>query len=1301
MNPIKEAFIYYGRRESLSFVGRLHQQLKIAKYDVWFDKVNIPDGDDYAQRINHGIETAHNFIYVMAPRCLTSPNCLIELEYARLLGKRVIPINHQKIDKKTEQELSAKEQQALINFYKYYNLPDQKIQTARDVFNRSRDLIDKSDWLAGQEKLSDEHCQRLADWAKQYENNWTSHDDASYLSKMFLPTFGESIDTFDGVVKQIKAALERQKTYVHHHTKILAEALHWQKNQKATQHLLVGKERTEAENWLLTEFSLSKQPPCQLPAFVCEFICEARKNAENRMTDIFICYDADHDKAIRDSVVQSLSRYAKTTWIHDRDIQKGADYEREIKLGIEQADNFFYFISPHSIASDYCQKELAHALKYNKRIVPLLITPTPELGIPKILRDLQYVDFTDNTCQADYDNDIDDILNILRLDQAYYEQHKVFLARALKWQAENQKPSFLLRGHNLENAKTWLRLNNEREQHPPLSLHKELISRSEAAKGQLGTEVFVSYSRKDSDFARHLNTKLQEAGKTTYFDQESISKGVDFGKEIYKGIEGADNFVFVISPDAVQSPYCQGEVEYATEQHKRFISVLHRETEPTLMPEALRAINWIDFENDSFDQSFPELIQAIDLDRAHAHQHTVLQQRASDWAENNRSDDFLLNITACENAEGWRDRAQEEKKKPVPTVLQQDFIQDSRKAIKKANRRRNILFSFVGVLAIVAVILAVFSVFQMEKAKESERAALVAKAEAERLYKEVLKKSSLTKEEAKKVAQQFIAEEGGRIFHDSLKDGSKGPEMVWLSAGQFQMGDIYDQGSENEKPVHKISIERFGIGRYEVTVGEFRQFVEDSKYQTEAEIEQNCRVYKEGGWQYVEDANWDKPHFPQTDNQPVVCVSWNDAVAYTQWLSQQTGQTYRLPSEAEWEYAARAGREMPYWWGTRIGKDWGVCSNCGSKWDNQQTSPFNSLIPNPFGLYHVNGNVEEWVVDPWHNNYQNAPNDNRVWEENGERCQRVSRGGAWQSDSFHVRLASRKFGGLLDPHSANNKGFRITRRKEPLTQAEREAETKQQDEAKLQQCRKKVFQDTLKEGSKGPEMVQLPVGTFRMGDIQGDGEDDEKPVHKVTIKEHFAIGRYEVTFAEYDKFVKTVGKKKPDDEGWGRGNRPVINVSWNDAMAYAKWLSEQTGKPYDLPSEAEWKYAARGGTETSYWWGNKMEKNQANCTGNQCGDNFKYTSPVGSFSANSFGLYDTVGNVWEWIADNWHKDYTNAPNDGKAWTDDDATSRRVLRGGSCLNYSINTRAAVRSRSIPVSRDRSIGFRVVRRVAQTN
>ncbi|RKZ71729.1 MAG: hypothetical protein DRR19_32425, partial [Candidatus Parabeggiatoa sp. nov. 1] len=400
-------------------------------------------------------------------------------------------------------------------------------------------------------------------------------------------------------------------------------------------------------------------------------------------------------------------------------------------------------------------------------IVPLLIAPTPESAFPDVLRGLQYVDFTDNTCQADYDSDIDDILNILRRDHDYYEQHKILLARAIKWEIENHKPAFLLRGHNLENAKTWLRLSDKREQHPPLDLHQQLITASEAAKGQLGTDVFLSYSRTDGDFARELNTTLQQAGKTTWFDQESISSGVDFEKEIFKGIDSADNFVFVISPDAVESEYCEREVDYAADNSKRFITVLHRETSPDTMPDALRKINWIDFKDTAFDKSFPELIQAIELDRAHAHQHTVLQQRASDWTENLRSADFLLNITACANAESWQQIAVGEDKQPVPTFLQRDFIVDSRVAITKANRRRNILLTSAVVGMIAAGILAVFAFVQMNKAE-------LAKADADKQHKNAEEQAQIAENEKNRAEKQYkIAKANNLAFisTDLLENG--------------------------------------------------------------------------------------------------------------------------------------------------------------------------------------------------------------------------------------------------------------------------------------------------------------------------------------------------------------------------------------------------------------------------------------------------------------------------------------------------------------------------------------------------
>jgi len=220
-----------------------------------------------------------------------------------------------------------------------------------------------------------------------------------------------------------------------------------------------------------------------------------------------------------------------------------------------------------------------------------------------------------------------------------------------------------------------------------------------------------------------------------------------------------------------------------------------------------------------------------------------------------------------------------------------------------------------------------------------------------------------------------------------------------------------------------------------------------------------------------------------------------------------------------------------------------------------------------------------------------------------------------------------------------------------------------------------TFRDTLQDGSSGPEMIVIPAGTFKMGDIQGGGSSNEKPVHDVTVA-RFAMGKYEVTFAEYDKFAEATGRSKPNDYGWGRGNRPVINVSWDDATAYLDWLSEQTGRAYRLPTEAQWEYAARAGTQTKYWWGNDIGTNLANCGSSGSEWSEKQTTPVGSFQANSFGLYDTVGNVWEWCADPWHSNYQGAPTDGRIWGSY-GTSERLLRGGSFVVNPYGCRAAYR------------------------
>ena len=225
-----------------------------------------------------------------------------------------------------------------------------------------------------------------------------------------------------------------------------------------------------------------------------------------------------------------------------------------------------------------------------------------------------------------------------------------------------------------------------------------------------------------------------------------------------------------------------------------------------------------------------------------------------------------------------------------------------------------------------------------------------------------------------------------------------------------------------------------------------------------------------------------------------------------------------------------------------------------------------------------------------------------------------------------------------------------------------------------------------------PEMIVVPAGSFTMGGKM----TVEKPKHTVTIATPFAVSKYQVTFDEWDTCVSYGGCTwHPSDIDWGRGQRPVINVSWDDAKRYVAWLVRATGKPYRLLSESEYEYATRAGTTTDYPWGDDVGTNNANCDG--CGSKWdnKQTAPVGSFAGNNFGLYDMVGNVLEWVEDCLHESYTGAPSDGSAWIEGSDCTRRVHRGGSWFDPPVDLRSAQRFADNPGSRGHVMGFRVAR------
>lgn len=241
-----------------------------------------------------------------------------------------------------------------------------------------------------------------------------------------------------------------------------------------------------------------------------------------------------------------------------------------------------------------------------------------------------------------------------------------------------------------------------------------------------------------------------------------------------------------------------------------------------------------------------------------------------------------------------------------------------------------------------------------------------------------------------------------------------------------------------------------------------------------------------------------------------------------------------------------------------------------------------------------------------------------------------------------------------------------------------------------------TFRNDLALGGTGPDMVIVPAGTFTMGSKL---DTNTTPEREITIPQPFAISKFEITFAEYDRFAQATGRSLPSDNGWGRDSRPVINVSWYDAQAYVEWLSEQTGANYRLATEAESAYVARAGTSTVFWWGDDpdlaggMANCRRGCDSDYAGIFISRTAPVGSYPANAFGLHDTAGNVSEWVQDCYRNHLLEVPDNGDAFTPADC-ALRTLRGGSMNSRVGRIASHVRESAPPRTRENYLGFRVV-------
>jgi formylglycine-generating enzyme required for sulfatase activity len=524
-----------------------------------------------------------------------------------------------------------------------------------------------------------------------------------------------------------------------------------------------------------------------------------------------------------------------------------------------------------------------------------------------------------------------------------------------------------------------------------------------------------------------------------------------------------------------------------------------------------------------------------------------------------------------------------------------------------------------------------------------------------------------------------------------------------------KLGAGYLGAVEAERPQHRVILDApFALGATEVTRGQFRQFVSETQYKTEAERDQPIgHGLDDGGWVRKKEFNWDtNPGYrrPMTDADPVVNVTWNDAVEFCRWLSRKDGRTYTLPTEAQWEFACRAGTQTPWWTGDWEGADGHLRK--ATWYDKIDTAaafkPVASFAPNPFGLYDMHGNVEEWCSD-WYNDYPNDPIQRNPTGPASPTTARVVR-----SSNFNVGPAGMRSAYRIsdDPNLPSAvRGFRVAvvGDLKPTTAAV----------APFDATRAKEYQDGWAKRLGVPVAVTNTIGT-RMR-LVPPGEFPMTPDYRVTISKPFRIGAHEVTVRQFRIFVDETGYKT-DAEKSGKGEaqrisgerdvgpeftwrhkdvvggdeHPVGQVSWNDAAAFCEWLSRKEKKTYRLPTEAEWEWACRAGSLAAYYFGDDPAALVEYAWSAENSGGKSHT--VGSKRPNAWGLFDMHGNVSEHCLD-W---FDEQPATGRATDPRGPASgtRRIIRGYSFIDPPNTLTAAQRTHVHPEYSMHHFGFRIV-------
>ncbi|MBT9315887.1 TIR domain-containing protein [Leptothoe spongobia] len=656
-SSLQDIFISYGRADSRLFARQVKDCLVEAGLSVWFDFDDIPLGVDYQNQISDGIEKADNFLFIISPHSVNSPYCAKEIELALAFNKRIIPLLH-------VEEISYEAWQQRNPDASEFGWQSLKEKGVHSSFPNMHPEISKINWVY----------------------------------------FREGVDDFDAGMTGLKTILARHKSYVRQHTQLLVQALTWQRQQRQPSQLITEDTLAEANVWLNTRFK-EDQSPCLPTDLHCEFIAESLKGANDQMIQIFVSY-SEEDIAIQEKVRKRLMREGFTVWVNTVDIPTTTDFQLAINRGIEKADNIVFLLSPSSLASQYCQQELAYARRYHKRIIPLLVRSMDVAKLPTDLRMVQFIDFSSLASEIHFDRAVDELIRILRSSADYVDLHKRFLVRALVWERQGRDRKFLLRSSDFTMAQTWLSESSPVGSEPT-DLHTAFIKASQGINQFY--DAFISYGRVDSKaFATDLCQQLNNQGFQIWFDQNDIPLGVDFQEQINDGIEKSHNFIFIISPHSVNSPYCGKEIALALKYNKRIIPILQveeigyttwKERNPGSSPDRWKTykaqgkhssffnmhpdiskINWLNARAgvDDLTAAVNELVTLCRHHGDYVQQHTELLIGALAWERHQNQASYLLMGEDRLRAQTWLLTEFSDEQPPCkPSLLQANFITES------------------------------------------------------------------------------------------------------------------------------------------------------------------------------------------------------------------------------------------------------------------------------------------------------------------------------------------------------------------------------------------------------------------------------------------------------------------------------------------------------------------------------------------------------------------------------------------------------------------------------------------------